>query len=92
MRKIYKYPLYIRQKQTLSLPKGYQIISVGVQHSQLQLWVMVDINEIINEDVNFEIYVTGHWIETEPHWLNHIGTVQEMDGSLVWHIFQNIKP
>lgn len=89
MKKIFKYQLGIIGWQEVELPIGAKILSVQMQHEKLFLWALV------NEDKRKEkreivLAGTGHPIEDTDD-LKFLGTVQEMDGDLVWHIFEEIK-
>jgi len=91
MRQIFKYPLAIVGEQVLLLPKGAEILHIGVQNGELYLWAMVDEQEE-SEIRRFSIIGTGHSIpERVSKNLYHIGTVFMSGGSLVWHVFEEIK-
>lgn len=90
MKTVYKYHLLIEDNFTLSIPKGYQVLTVAVQKRPGVeipcLWVLVD-PEAELTPVNFRCAGTGHDI-TETN-LTHIGSVLLYDDELVLHYFIN---
>ena len=84
MRQVFKWTLAITDLQALSLPKGAQILSVQVQNELPQLWALVD-PAAEKEKRTIAIYGTGHPVPDNPG--DYIGTVQMLNGRLVWHIF-----
>lgn len=85
MRTIYKYPLAITDSQAVLMPVGAEIISAQVQGADLCIWAAVDPTAKKHARV-IHIYGTGHPIP-DPDKLHFIGTVQQMGGALVWHVF-----
>lgn len=85
MKRIFKYPLAITDSQSLLLPIGAKFLSVQFQGELLCLWALVDPEER-NYQQTIRIIGTGHPI-TDSEYLQFIGTVQQFDGQLVWHIF-----
>lgn len=83
---IYKYPLEIKDRQHVKLPAHAQILSVQVQHGNLQLWAIVDEDFVQQKMRCIEIIATGGKVSDEPR--KYIGTVQQMNGALVWHVFE----
>lgn len=84
--KIFKYTLAITDHQTVSLPSGYKILSVGNQREELVLWALVPTTNVPHVAVLIWIHGTGNSIlpgESEKY----IGTVQ-MGNGLVWHVFE----
>lgn len=79
--KVFKYPVPITDRLRLGLPRGAEVIHVGEQSGQVQLWALVD-PDAPPEMVELCIVGTGHdW----PEGFRPIGTVQPSYG-LVWHI------
>ena len=70
----------------VSMQKGARVLSVGVQHGQIQVWALVN-PEAPKELRRFRIAGTGHPLEEELERLRFIGTVQM--GDFVWHIFEH---
>lgn len=95
MKTIYKYPLEIKDTQFIKLPAGAQILTAQTQKTgyreQLCLWALVDTD---NKTKTREIVIigTGNPIKlADESWLlNYISTVQQLDGRLVWHVFEII--
>lgn len=68
------------------MPTRAIVLSAQIQFDTLCLWALVDDSEKKKVRV-FEVYGTGHEISnTGPRVF--INTVQELDGNLVWHIFE----
>lgn len=89
-RVIYKYSFSICGAFTLSLPKGFKILSVQVQAPHVNggtptMWVMVDPNEQIRVAVGFRIYGTGHAI-LDPINVQYVATI--LQEPYVWHLFR----
>lgn len=89
--RIYKYPLIITDKQTISLPKGSTILSVANQREQLVLYALIQDSTINTEEYKIRIIGTGHNIICNVQAMTFAGTVLMDDGSLVWHIFYEKK-
>lgn len=83
--RIYKYPLQLMDRQTLSMPDGAKILSIQAQRDQVCLWAMVDENaqEIAR---TIAIYGTGQPIPDEPG--TYMQTFQMAGGNLVFHAFE----
>jgi hypothetical protein len=86
MKAIWKYPLGITDIQTVSMPKGAEILTVQIQLGGVCLWAMVD-PEAPKEDRIIITYGTGHPIDS-PHLLRYIGTYQIPERVLVFHVFE----
>lgn len=79
---IFKYPIEVCDRQTVSIRGPAVILSVQFQAGRLCLWALVDENSTMVEKT-IQIYGTG-FPDVEIH-SKHLGTVQE--GRLVWHVF-----
>lgn len=89
---IYKYPLIVADRQTVSLPKDAEILSVQIQCDALRLWAIVD-PDAEDEDRIIEINGTGFEMkDLSKEGLSrlHINTVQVYNGAVVWHVFELI--
>jgi len=83
MTTIYKYPLEVTDVQSLELPKGYEILSVGEQGGGLVMWAEVDPEQPLYQ-ARIRIVGTGQPIS--PVDRQFIGTVQI--GMMAWHVFE----
>lgn len=83
--KIYKYQLEIKDEQGVKMPSEAQILSVGNQHGRLCLWANVYPN---NEIVTRSIVICGTGHKSPVGNYKFVGTVIQLDGALVWHVFQ----
>lgn len=82
---IYKYPLEVTDRQDVEMPQGAKILSVQTQGEVVCLWALVDKQrEIVRRKIR--ILGTGHEHE-ESYTSGYIGTTQQANGALVWHVF-----
>ena len=89
METIYKYPLELKDKQTIEMPIGSQILCVQTQFDKPCIWAMVNPN-LPPVGVKIEIYGTGGSITNPyPSYLKYIGTFQIYRGHEVYHVFLN---
>ena len=85
MKKIYKYQIAITDEIYLSMPKGAQVLSVQVQHDIPVIWALVDPDAPVVER-HFHLEATGHQL---PDLMGRfIGTIQILEGDLVFHLFE----
>ena len=85
MKKVFKYKLEILDYQEIELPIDSQILSVQMQHKQLCLWALVNPSNP-KQIKTIRVAGTGHpIIDTN---LKFIGTVQQLKGHLIWHVFE----
>lgn len=102
MRTIYKYPLEIKDEQTIRIPYTKhvlddslllgikkQILKLDIQNDKPCLWVMVDSEEEMR-DVKVTMYGTGH--ECSEFIDDYVGSVQfhpitNINPNLVFHVF-----
>lgn len=80
MKTIYKYPLKITGRQTVSMPAGAVLLTVQSQDGHPCLWAEVEQSRP-KEDAPIKMCGTGHPAPDGEY----IGTVQ-IDG-FVWHYF-----
>ena len=82
--RIWKWELKITDLQTVDMPRDAKIMSVQMQSGKLCLWAMCwPINP--TRPRNIAIYGTGNPVPNDPG--EYIGTAQQHDGALVWHVF-----
>ena len=91
MRKVFKYDIPVDDRPSVSLPKGAQILSVGVlpvgaQGLRIKLWALVNPAETDTEVRQLRVVGTGHAIVDGD--LVFLGTVTFHDGALVFHVFE----
>ena len=85
--KIFKYPLEIVDEQLVHVPIGAKILTAAFQYEKLFLWVEIDENPV-HQDKKIRIIGTGHEFTNSTH-LEYITTVQQYDGKLIWHIYED---
>lgn len=83
---VFKYELPLHDEFTLRLIKGAEPISVMVQHNKVQMWALVDPDELRYESKYFRLAGTGHNITQTIKC--HVGSFQLEGGSLVFHVFE----
>lgn len=89
-KKIYKYPIEIKDKQQLELPVGAEILSVQTQYGEVQMWALVDPNAQ-KETRMFEVFGTGNDVYYDMGVDRvFISTIQLEGGALVFHIFERL--
>lgn len=88
MKRIFKYPLEIKDRQEIKLPIGFEILCVQNQQEMPYVWYLVDSHEDNTEACTIEIFGTGHEIyEDMGTERKYISTFQMRSGSLVFHAF-----
>lgn len=89
MSRILKYQLKLVDVQVVELPQGATLLDVQEQKGELQLWAMVNQEEVM-EDILIEIIGTGNGRCDCKR--THLATVQIPKMGFVWHIFETVKP
>lgn len=84
MKKIFKYELPIIGLNQIQMPVGSKLLCVQMQGDVICLWALVDPDRL-NWEVRIMVIGTGHEVESNLH---YIGTVQQLGGTIVWHIFE----
>lgn len=91
LRMIYKYPLKVEYKQTISLPGRAEVLTVQVQNGVPSLWVSVEPDELA-ENHTFLTFGTGHAIDSSEDQdidgMGYVSTYQLEGGKLVFHVFE----
>lgn len=82
---VYKYNLPMDDYVTINLPRGAEVLHVGVQHGETQLWAKVDTGKPA-EKRRFRIAGTGHPLDGDK--LEFVGTLMLAGGGLVFHVFE----
>ena len=81
---VYKYPIRIVAHQTIKVPEGARILTVQMQGDEACIWAKVDPDQREME-LNIYVHGTGHTLHENA--LMYIGTIQQCDGNLIWHVF-----
>ncbi len=90
MKTIFKYTLEPKEQQSIEVPDGAEFLTVQIQHDVICVWAIVDPSKKKTTELFF-IVGTGHPLPKQPNYLQYVGTVQELGGSLVWHLFRAVK-
>lgn len=91
MNKIFKYSIPTKEKYTIELPKGAQIIRVEDVDGLFFLWAIVNTDEDHPKEKRcLEFYKTGQPIETPLERLNYLGTCKLfIMQELCLYVFEN---
>lgn len=87
MKTIWKFGLGIHDYQEVTMPVGAQILTVQCQDGRPYLWALVD-PDATRETRHFRIFGSGFDMPDCVGREHHIGTVQQLGGALVWHVFE----
>lgn len=85
--RIFKYPLWVDERQTVQLPKGAELLTVQVQHGSPHLWALIPNEAAETESRVILMYGTGHPISCLG---KYPGTFQLDGGGLVFHAFTGV--
>ena len=91
VRKIWKYAIKVEDSQTLTLPKGSQILSVITQNCRAVVYAIVDTETKETEEYAVEIYGTGNEPIRHDDSYTFLGTIQGAEGVGVCHVFYKKK-
>lgn len=83
MKRIFKYPIQITDRETIEMPGGAKILSAQVQGNTICLWAEVD-TEMVPQPRTIAVYGTGNPMPEDPGLF--IGTVQTPP--FVWHVYE----
>ena len=85
MKTIWKYELQVAGEQKINMPHNSRILSVQVQDIHPCIWALVDTERVL-EERTFRIVGTGYPIDFSTD--KYIGTFQQFNGKLVYHLFE----
>lgn len=89
--KIWKFKLEITDSQTVTMPIGYEIISVQNQNEKACIWAICDDETERYSQCRIRCFGTGQEMGDFSMRKNlFIGTVQFNNGALVFHFFEEI--
>lgn len=87
MQAVWKYPLQQVGQQEIIMPAGAEVLAVQMQGNTLTLWAKVSIPEPHDPPLYQKVHILGTGHEKEKIKGRYIGTVQQMSGDLIWHVF-----
>ena len=87
MTSIWKFPLALKDEQSVRMPSWTEILTVQFQGAQLCLWALVEVEAPLVSR-HFMIFGTGHDVPANEPALTYVGTVQQ--NGLVWHVFERL--
>jgi len=86
MKTIWKYELTGRET-AISMPKGAEFLSMGVQGKHICLWFLIPDDHANVEQRVFELFGTGHTIPSFAKMV-YRGTLVDNTMDEVWHVFE----
>lgn len=86
---VWKFTLDVVGSQEIEMPESARLLSVQVQHSKPQLWVMVDETAESTELRKIRIAGTGRPIPDHDS-VRFIDTIQLQGGALIFHVFERV--
>jgi hypothetical protein len=88
MKKIYRYQLKFKDRQTITVPHGADIISVDQKDGKLCVWAIVNPERGVCHDVEVLIIGTGNPMP-DIFGFRFLGTcvMRGVQEGLVWHVF-----
>ena len=89
MKTIWKFPFENKGMFELDMPKGAEILDVQVQDGIPCIWALVDLGQEKEKRI-IVIHGTGHPVQ-QAEQKKYIGTYQECEGSLIWHVFELVE-
>ena len=84
MQTVWKFPVSAGTF-TLLMPADAQALAVQMQHGEPQLWALVSPDAPMRHRT-FTVVGTGHSLPV-GRW-RYVGTFQQLDFGLVWHLFE----
>lgn len=84
---IYKYKL-TANGANIELPIDSELLCMQAIDDEPYLWFKINKEEDKTEMRNFEVFGTGWPIETDKSDFEYINSFQQMNGALVWHVFE----
>lgn len=86
---IWKWELEITDEQVIKVPEGIDILCVQLQKGKPCLWFIVDTEITTYENITIRTIGTDHEFNDGASLL-YIGTYQQLEGNLVFHVFQKM--
>ncbi len=89
---IWKYAIEPEARTVLKIPRMAQLLTVQAQgDGPAAIWFRVDTN-MAPVDRAFRVFGTGHELPAPDSktWLKYCGTFQLLQGTLVFHIFEEL--
>ena len=88
IKNVFKYPVEIRNKFSVMMPDGAEILTVQMQHNKPQMWALVDQSKPEKERI-FRISGTGHpMVYDMGSMYEYINSFQMRGGDLIFHLFE----
>lgn len=74
----------------IHIARGAIVLNAQYQPAKgcISLWVMMDKDAGILEIRNFLVKATGDMISQKKEQLLYVGTAQESQGAVIWHVFE----
>jgi hypothetical protein len=85
-RRIFKFLIPFRDRVTVMMPKGADLLHIGVQNEGIYAWALCEPANV-PEPRSFAVIGTGHPVGEGLDALDHVATVILAGGALVFHVF-----
>ena len=83
---IWKFETEVTDRFTLKMPSGGQILTLQIQNEKPCIWALVN-PENDPEERFFELFGTGHEMESMGINRKYIGTYPLQNGAFIFHLF-----
>jgi len=97
---IYKYKIPVQDEFEIDLPVNSSVLCVQTQYSEPvngfyptdipYIWVLID-EEVYSQLKPRKFFIVGTGSEFKDQYAKYIGTFQQLNGRLVWHLFERIE-
>lgn len=86
--KIWKYQIPIRDLFEIEMPEDSETLCVQMQKETPCIWVRVSGDKKKNVKKEFAIVGTGQYFNDDDYF--YVGTFQQYEGGLIWHLFERM--
>jgi hypothetical protein len=85
--KIFKYPVALEDESTIILPMGARVLSVVNQYDDIVMYALVDPDIKVKKKITVHVIGTGNEIPADNYLFDFLGTVSDLGGMFMWHVF-----
>lgn len=87
MKRIYKYRLR-PEAESMTITGLVQVLSLAVQHEEIVIYALIDLDSSTTTRVDYRVYGTGHDLEdTVVETYRFLGTANLNNGALMFHVY-----
>lgn len=88
MTTIHKFAVPVAETLEIEMPKGAEVLTIQVQHGDPCIWARV-VPFAPPEVRKFRWFSTGEPMPDRAS-LKYVGTIQQIGGSLIFHLFEDV--